>query len=83
MLPAGYRRASKWRSAAARKWASTTCSCLQHALASEAGERLAGLIREQFPVALIDEFQDTDPVQYGIFERIYQISENRATPACS
>jgi exodeoxyribonuclease V beta subunit len=50
---------------------------LQHALASEAGERLASLIREQFPVALIDEFQDTDPVQYGIFERIYQISENR------
>ncbi|MFY0996459.1 exodeoxyribonuclease V subunit beta [Pseudomonas juntendi] len=50
---------------------------LQHALASEAGERLGGLIREQFPVALIDEFQDTDPVQYGIFERIYQIGENR------
>ncbi|PYB93336.1 exodeoxyribonuclease V subunit beta [Pseudomonas sp. MB-090624] len=50
---------------------------LQHALASETGERLAGLIREQFPVALIDEFQDTDPVQYGIFERIYQIGENR------
>ncbi|HYQ51279.1 MAG TPA: UvrD-helicase domain-containing protein, partial [Pseudomonas sp.] len=51
---------------------------LQHALASEAGERLASLIREQFPVALIDEFQDTDPVQYGIFERIYCIGENRA-----
>ncbi|WP_449431168.1 exodeoxyribonuclease V subunit beta [Pseudomonas putida] len=51
---------------------------LQHALASDAGERLAGLIREQFPVALIDEFQDTDPVQYGIFERIYQISANLA-----
>ncbi|WP_252092023.1 exodeoxyribonuclease V subunit beta [Pseudomonas sp. MWU13-3659] len=49
---------------------------LQQALGSEAGERLAGLIREQFPVALIDEFQDTDPVQYGIFERIYRISEN-------
>ncbi|MFJ4348861.1 exodeoxyribonuclease V subunit beta [Pseudomonas sp. NPDC089401] len=50
---------------------------LQQALRSEAGERLAGLIREQFPVALIDEFQDTDPVQYGIFERIYHIGENR------
>ena len=50
---------------------------LQHALGQEAGERLAGLIREQFPVAMIDEFQDTDPVQYGIFERIYRISENR------
>ena len=35
------------------------------------GERLAGLIRRQFPVALVDEFQDTDPVQYGIFRRIY------------
>jgi exodeoxyribonuclease V beta subunit len=35
------------------------------------GERLAALIRQQFPVALIDEFQDTDPVQYGIFRRIY------------
>lgn len=49
---------------------------LEQALTSESGERLAGLIREQFPVALIDEFQDTDPVQYGIFERIYRISEN-------
>ncbi|WP_240788655.1 exodeoxyribonuclease V subunit beta [Ramlibacter henchirensis] len=35
------------------------------------GERLAALIRRQFPVALVDEFQDTDPVQYGIFRRIY------------
>ncbi|MGN8260950.1 exodeoxyribonuclease V subunit beta [Pseudomonas sp. SMSB3] len=51
---------------------------LQQALSSDAGERLAALIREQFPVALIDEFQDTDPVQYGIFERIYHIDANRA-----
>ena len=50
---------------------------LSHALGSESGERLASVIREQFPVALIDEFQDTDPVQYGIFERIYRIEENR------
>ncbi|MEN5303794.1 exodeoxyribonuclease V subunit beta [Pseudomonas sp. TWI628] len=49
---------------------------LQQALGTESGERLAALIREQFPVALIDEFQDTDPVQYGIFESIYRISEN-------
>ncbi len=35
------------------------------------GDRLAALIRRQFPVALVDEFQDTDPVQYGIFRRIY------------
>jgi exodeoxyribonuclease V beta subunit len=39
------------------------------------GERLAELIRRQFPVALVDEFQDTDPVQYGIFRRIWGAAE--------
>ena len=32
---------------------------------------LAGIIRAQFPLALIDEFQDTDPLQYRIFRHIY------------
>ncbi|WP_312936885.1 exodeoxyribonuclease V subunit beta [Pseudomonas sp.] len=50
---------------------------LDAALCGESGEALGRIIREQFPVALIDEFQDTDPVQYRIFERIYQIEENR------
>jgi exodeoxyribonuclease V beta subunit len=49
---------------------------LDAALQAEGGERLASLIREQFPVALIDEFQDTDPVQYRIFESIYRIDDN-------
>lgn len=49
---------------------------LDAALQAEGGERLAILIREQFPVALIDEFQDTDPVQYRIFETIYRIEDN-------
>ncbi|WP_338497564.1 exodeoxyribonuclease V subunit beta [Pseudomonas sp. WP18] len=49
---------------------------LDAALQADGGERLASLIREQFPVALIDEFQDTDPVQYRIFESIYRIEEN-------
>ena len=49
---------------------------LDAALLGASGERLASLIREQFPVALIDEFQDTDPVQYRIFERIYHIEAN-------
>ena len=49
---------------------------LDSALQSDGGERLATLIREQFPVALIDEFQDTDPVQYRIFESIYRIEAN-------
>lgn len=37
----------------------------------QAGERLAAIIRQQYPVAMIDEFQDTDAAQYEIFERIY------------
>jgi exodeoxyribonuclease V beta subunit len=32
---------------------------------------LAAALRERFPAALIDEFQDTDPLQFAIFERIY------------
>ncbi len=41
---------------------------------------LAERIRQQFPLALIDEFQDTDPVQYHIFRQIYQLADNR--PDC-
>ena len=37
----------------------------------ETGARLAGVIRQQFPVALVDEFQDTDPVQYAILRSVY------------
>lgn len=48
---------------------------LAQALEGPHGERLASLIRTQFPVALIDEFQDTDPVQYRIFARVYGMAE--------
>jgi exodeoxyribonuclease V beta subunit len=40
------------------------------------GEKLAKSIRQKFPAALIDEFQDTDPIQYEIFDRIYRVQEN-------
>jgi exodeoxyribonuclease V beta subunit len=43
----------------------------------QAGERLAQRLREQFPVALIDEFQDTSPLQFRIFDRIYCTADNR------
>jgi len=51
-------------------------TALDAALRRPGGERLAETIRTQFPVAMIDEFQDTDPVQYRIFERIYRVGEN-------
>jgi exodeoxyribonuclease V beta subunit len=39
------------------------------------GELVAARIRERFRVALIDEFQDTDPVQYEIFNRLFAVPE--------
>ena len=44
---------------------------LDQALHGISGERLAQTIARQYPVALIDEFQDTDPLQWRIFQRIY------------
>ncbi len=32
---------------------------------------LAGTLKKRFPAALIDEFQDTDPLQFAIFKAIY------------
>jgi exodeoxyribonuclease V beta subunit len=48
-------------------------SQLDAALQSDKAQALAQRIRAQFPVALIDEFQDTDPVQYRIFDAVYQL----------
>ncbi len=45
---------------------------LHERLAGGAGaRRLAESLRARFPAALIDEFQDTDPLQFAIFDRIY------------
>ena len=49
---------------------------LDAALQGPYGPRLADTIRRQFPVALIDEFQDTDPVQYRIFDAVYRVASN-------
>ncbi len=48
---------------------------LDDALRSPGGSVLAESICQKYHVALVDEFQDTDPVQYSIFERIYHGSE--------
>nr|WP_024965590.1 exodeoxyribonuclease V subunit beta [Pantoea sp. IMH] len=44
---------------------------LDAALRQPGGEALAEAIRGRYPVALIDEFQDTDPQQYRIFRTLY------------
>lgn len=46
-------------------------SKLDVALQQPGGELLAQSIRSRYPVAMIDEFQDTDPQQYRIFHTLY------------
>ena len=52
---------------------------LDDALQGPRGPQLAATIRRQFPAALIDEFQDTDPVQYRIFDQVYRVADNDPT----
>ncbi|MCR5867196.1 exodeoxyribonuclease V subunit beta [Aquincola sp. J276] len=44
---------------------------LHERLAGPHGPALADSLRARFPAALIDEFQDTDPLQFAIFQRLY------------
>ncbi|MES9906162.1 MAG: exodeoxyribonuclease V subunit beta [Sedimenticola sp.] len=53
---------------------------LDHALQGEGGDRLAVAVRNRFPVAMIDEFQDTDPLQYNIFNTLYSKQSDSKQP---
>ncbi|PXW94971.1 DNA helicase/exodeoxyribonuclease V beta subunit [Sphaerotilus hippei] len=50
---------------------------LERALAGPRGPALRERIVGQYPVALIDEFQDTSPLQYRLFDRLYHIAADR------
>ena len=54
---------------------------LDRALQGPSGAHLAEVIRGQFPAAMIDEFQDTDPLQYRIFNAVYQLADNHKDQA--
>ena len=41
------------------------------------GKALRDRIRAQYPVALVDEFQDTSPRQLAIFDKVYRLQEDR------
>lgn len=44
---------------------------LHSALTDGSSPWLAASLQKRYPVALIDEFQDTDPLQFDIFSKIY------------
>jgi exodeoxyribonuclease V beta subunit len=49
---------------------------LAHALDGEGGDALADSLRGRYRAALVDEFQDTDPLQLGIFTRVFGAVEH-------
>ena len=49
---------------------------LHTSLTDTQGSELAALMRQTYPVALVDEFQDTDDRQWAIFKEIYAKHEN-------
>lgn len=51
-------------------------SALDEAAQGERARRLRARIVAQFPAALVDEFQDTAPIQLRVFDRLYGIQEN-------
>ena len=46
---------------------------LRNALSGDGGELLARSIRGKYSAALVDEFQDTDPVQFAVFRSIFGV----------
>ncbi|MBL4799039.1 MAG: exodeoxyribonuclease V subunit beta [Oleispira sp.] len=52
---------------------------LANALRGSHGEALAEHIRRQYPFAMIDEFQDTDSLQYEIFNQVYQDNQDQSS----
>ena len=51
---------------------------LRGALRPPDGDRLSERLRSRYRFALIDEFQDTDPVQYEIFRRVWHFDNGSA-----
>ncbi|WP_313034017.1 exodeoxyribonuclease V subunit beta [Massilia alkalitolerans] len=49
---------------------------LKDALEGPNGQALRQRIVLQFPVAMVDEFQDTSPDQYRIFDQLYRVADN-------
>ena len=46
------------------------------ALREDGAETLIRILRAQFPAVLVDEFQDTDPLQFAILQSVFGRSEN-------
>jgi len=48
---------------------------MRDALNGPNGRALVGALRKRYRAALVDEFQDTDPVQYAVFQCVFEKSD--------
>ena len=53
---------------------------LHDVLAGPGRDVLATALRQRYAAALIDEFQDTDPLQYAIFQRLFSVEPTAGGP---
>ncbi len=53
-------------------------TCLSLRLQTSEGQGLMKELHKQYPVALVDEFQDTDPNQYAILDILYPKSDQQS-----
>ncbi|MFT2110069.1 exodeoxyribonuclease V subunit beta [Marinomonas sp. 2405UD68-3] len=72
-------RLIKWKQQTLKLTFTDLLTSMDFALQNEGGERLADRIQHLYPVAMIDEFQDTDPIQYRIFSTIYQDADSSSS----
>lgn len=68
-------QATKQKFALAQMGFNDLLSFFNQALHGDNRAALVKQIRNQYPAAMIDEFQDTDPIQYQIFDTIYHERE--------
>ncbi|MEE4112181.1 MAG: UvrD-helicase domain-containing protein, partial [Desulfobacteraceae bacterium] len=50
---------------------------VRNALQQDHSGQLSGMLRSRYRAVLIDEFQDTDPVQYAIFKTLFATGDHR------
>ncbi|REG84394.1 exodeoxyribonuclease V subunit beta [Marinomonas pollencensis] len=65
-------RMAQWKRSTQSLTFTDLLTSLDVALEQDDAGKLAERIRHLYPIALIDEFQDTDAVQYRIFSSVYQ-----------
>ncbi len=68
-------RMTRWKRSTQSLTFTDLLTSLDVALSKDEAGKLAKRIRHLYPVAMIDEFQDTDAVQYRIFSTIYHSAD--------